>query len=79
MNQHNHSEHEQEHEHIPGTGPPEELDMCPVIHIPVNKKEAEEKGHMREYNGKKYHFCCATCTAKFDENPAQYTEEQNNG
>ncbi len=61
------------HEHTPATGNPEDLATCPVMHIPVNKQDAEAKGYMREYNGQKYYFCCGTCTAKFDANPEEYT------
>ena len=72
---HDHEQHD-ENEHIPGTGAPEELAMCPVMHIPVNMKDAETKGHMREYNGKKYYFCCANCTAQFDANPEAYADKE---
>ncbi len=63
------------HEHVSATGNPEDLAICPVMHIPVNKADAEQKGHVREYNDKNYYFCCDTCTAKFDESPEEYVEE----
>lgn len=46
--------------------------MCPVMKSPVNKKTAEEKGLVREYNGKKYYLCCAACGPLFDKDPAKY-------
>jgi len=74
MSHHHHNEHS--HEHVPATGNPEDLATCPVMHIPVNKAEAEQKGHVREYTSVKYYLCCATCTAQFDENPSAYIQSK---
>ena len=60
---HDHDEHEHHH---PATGSPEELATCPVMEIPVNKKDAEAKGLKRTYQGKDYYLCCSTCAEKFD-------------
>ncbi len=49
--------------------------VCPIMGSPVNKKSAEEKGLVREYEGKKYYFCCAGCPEKFDKNPEIYIEK----
>jgi YHS domain-containing protein len=47
--------------------------MCPVMKgTPVNKVEAEKAGLVREYNGKKYYFCCEACVIEFDLNPKAY-------
>lgn len=46
--------------------------ICPVMRSPVDKKEAEEKGLVREYKGEKYYFCCAGCPEKFEKNPESY-------
>lgn len=50
---------------------------CPVMKKPTNKQKAEEKGLVREYNGKKYYLCCAACAPAFDKNPEKYTGENN--
>lgn len=64
--------HDHEHHHAPATGKPEDLAVCPVMDIEVNKKDAEQLGHVRTYNGKKYYFCCPSCLADFDKNPSSY-------
>ena len=49
--------------------------MCPVMKgTPVNKEEAEKAGLVREYNGKKYYFCCDACLIDFDQNPDDYAK-----
>ena len=39
---------------------------------PVDEKTAEAKGLVREYEGKKYYFCCTGCPEKFDKDPKRY-------
>lgn len=35
---------------------------CPVmIGVLVDRDEAERKGLIREFEGKKYYFCCDSC------------------
>jgi YHS domain-containing protein len=46
--------------------------ICPVMKSPIDKKVAEEKGLMREYNGEKYYLCCAGCGPLFDKDPTKY-------
>ena len=51
--------------------------ICIVTGDVVNKQEAETAGHTRDYNGKKYYFCCNTCVQLFDKNPEKYTGHHN--
>jgi len=46
--------------------------VCPIMGGPINQEEAEKKGLVREYKGKKYLFCCDGCPEKFDKNPESY-------
>ena len=49
--------------------------MCPVMKgTPVYIEEAEKAGLVREYNGKKYYFCCEACLIDFDQNPEEYAK-----
>jgi len=41
---------------------------------PVCGMEVNEKNDSMEFNGKKYHFCCATCKWAFEKNPEQFTQ-----
>lgn len=50
--------------------------VCPVMHIPVSKHEAEADGLVRTYSGEKYYLCCSTCIASFEENPEQYAHNR---
>ncbi len=61
------------HHHASAVGDPDEVAICPVMHITVNKKEAESKGLVRAYKDKTYYLCCNTCTTQFDANPEQYS------
>ncbi len=47
--------------------------VCPVMGavIPSTEKAA---GGYRDYQGKRYYFCCAECAPKFDQNPDAYAE-----
>ena len=74
MHEHNHSDHVHHHHDVPATGASEDLAICPVQHIPVNKKDAEASGRKRTVNGKDYYLCCNTCAEEFDSNPARYTK-----
>lgn len=76
MHDHNHNEHE--HHHHPDVSsaaiPVERQATCPVTGDMVDMQEAEAAGHVREYNGKKYYFCCGTCVQLFDKDPAKYAK-----
>ena len=52
----------------------EKQTLCPVMKNPVNEKVAEGKGMVREYQGKKYYFCCDSCPETFEKNPTSYIE-----
>lgn len=46
---------------------------CPVLtDVWVVKAEAERDGYVRDYLGERYYFCCGTCVADFDSDPAKY-------
>jgi len=46
---------------------------CPVMAgTPVSKRAAEAAGLFRDYEGRRYHFCCAGCGPAFDADPARY-------
>ena len=38
---------------------------------PVCGVEVSEKNEYTVYNGKKFHFCCASCKWAFEKNPEQ--------
>jgi YHS domain-containing protein len=51
----------------------EETAACPVMAgTPVVKAVAEAKGLFRDYEGRRYWFCCAGCGPAFDADPAKY-------
>ena len=81
---HDHDEHEHEHHHhdhgAPAVDPStlnETQAVCSVTSDVVNKQEAEDAGHVREYKGKSYYFCCGTCVQLFDKNPDKYAAHHN--
>ena len=54
-------------------GSNEDMTTCPVMAgSPVSKKAAEAAGLYRDYDGQRYHFCCAGCGPAFDSNPSKY-------
>ncbi len=61
-----------EHHHPAAHGSPDEMAVCPVMHIPVNKSEAKAQGLVRSYKGKDYFLCCNTCVKQFDKDPTKY-------
>ncbi len=65
-------EHHHEHTHPDAEGSSDELAICPVMNVKVNKADAEAHGLVREYQGKKIYLCCNTCARLFDKNPAKY-------
>ncbi len=71
---HDHDEHEPHHHHEAGDEviPAERQATCPVTSDTVDKQQAEAAGHVREYRGQKYYFCCGTCVQLFDKNPDRY-------
>lgn len=48
--------------------------VCAVTGDIVVKAEAEELGHVRNYESKAYYFCCPTCVQLFDKNPKKYSD-----
>jgi YHS domain-containing protein len=66
--------HQHAHHH-PASGTPDELAVCPVMHMPVNKQAAKDSGLARTVNGKTYYFCCGSCIGMFEQNPDKYTHE----
>lgn len=50
-----------------------DMTTCPVMAgSPVSKAAAEAVGLYRDYEGERYHFCCAGCGPAFDSDPATY-------
>ena len=43
---------------------------------PVCGMELSEEKDSIIHNGKKYHFCCASCRWAFEKNPEQYIENE---
>ncbi len=75
MHEHNRDEHAHHHPDVSSDAiPVERQATCPVTGDTVDMQEAEQAGHVREYNGKKYYFCCGTCVQLFDKNPEQYAK-----
>lgn len=70
---HNHEEH---HHHEDATGEPNDLAVCPVMGVTVNKHEAEAKGLVRSHNGQTYYLCCNTCAGLFDADPDKYASKE---
>ena len=62
------------HHHEDATGKPEDLAVCPVMGVTVNKQEAEAKGLMRTADHKIYYLCCNTCASQFDANPEKFSK-----
>lgn len=75
---HDHDTHEHHHHHDAPIAsiPRDRQAVCPVTGDIFDKVEAEKLGHVREYEGKKYYFCCATCVKLFANNPKPYTENE---
>ena len=42
---------------------------------PVCDMEVTENNDASEYEGKVYHFCCASCKMAFEQNPKQFIKE----
>ena len=48
---------------------------CAVMtSMEIDPKKAQESGLFRDYEGKRYYFCCPGCVSEFDANPAKYTK-----
>ena len=43
---------------------------------PVCGMEVTEKNDFVEFEGKKFHFCCASCRWAFENNPKQFISEK---
>lgn len=79
MHDHNHDEHEHHHHTDVSSAaiPVERQAICSVTGDAVDIQEAEAAGHVRDYGGKKYYFCCGTCVQLFDKNPGKYASHHN--
>ncbi|MCT1987350.1 YHS domain-containing protein [Dermacoccus abyssi] len=54
-------------------GGDDDMTTCPVmVGSAVSKTAAEAQGLFRDYDGKRYWFCCAGCGPTFDSDPATY-------
>lgn len=54
-------------------GGADDMTACPVmVGTAVSKVQAEAVGLYRDYEGTRYHFCCAGCGPAFDADPAKY-------
>lgn len=60
------------HHDIPDGLPPEAVAECPLMGTRVVKAEAEAAGLVRDFNGKRYWFCCSNCTQQWDADPAAF-------
>lgn len=75
-----HSHHEHHHHGEPVD--PSKIDentqaVCTVTGDVVDKREAEQAGRTRDYNGKTYYFCCNTCVTLFDKDSDKYATHHN--
>lgn len=60
------------HHHHP-TPDAQNLQHCPVMpNNLVDPEQAEQQGLYRDYEGKRYWFCCAGCVPLWDADPALY-------
>ena len=48
----------------------------PYMKDPVCGMEVSEKNDFVEYEGRKFHFCCASCRWAFENDPKQFVSEQ---
>jgi YHS domain-containing protein len=54
-------------------GASDDIVTCQVmVGPPVSRTAAEATSLYRDYEGKRYHFCCAGCVPAFDSDPANY-------
>ncbi len=68
-----HSHDEKPHHHEPEVTEGVQLVTCPVMpNNRVNPERAEAKGLYRDYNGRRYWFCCADCGPMWDAEPERY-------
>lgn len=64
--------HGHEH-HAVVAGPGDELVMCAVRGNPTTRSQIEADNLVRDYENKRYYFCCSHCAELFDADPLQYT------
>lgn len=76
MHDHDEREHHHHHDDNAAVIPPERQAICSVTDDTVDKREAEDNGRVREYNGKTHYFCCDTCVQLFDKDPEKYAHRQ---
>lgn len=65
-----------EHHHPAAQGTPDEMAVCPVMQVPVNKAEAKAQGLVRNYKGEEYYLCCNMCVRQFEDNPEKYVRKE---
>lgn len=63
-----------EHTRAAGTIADDDKAVCPVMQLPVSKKEAEANGLTRTIDGHTYYLCCRTCGTIFASQPEQYLD-----
>lgn len=51
----------------------EALTSCPVMGTKFNSEKLPP--YYRDHNGVRYYFCCGSCPAKFDSDPARYASK----
>jgi Cu2+-exporting ATPase len=61
------------HHHTDAVGPADELAVCPVMNVKVNKAEAVRKGLTRQTKNGSVYLCCDSCATTYDENPEKFT------
>jgi YHS domain-containing protein len=60
-------------DNLMGGGSSDATTTCPVmVGSPVDTAVAEAAGLYRDYEGKRYYFCCGGCGPAFDSDPAKY-------
>lgn len=70
-NHHDHNHHGAQAHDIPAG----RAAVCAVTGDAVDTAEAEKLGHFRDIEGKRFYFCCPTCTHLFDKDPAVYADQ----
>ncbi len=51
----------------------EAMTVCPVMGTKLSSEKLPP--YYRDHNGVRYYFCCGSCPAKFDEDPAKYASK----
>lgn len=64
-----HHGHHEDQIGVPGN----EMVTCAVKGTTTSKSQAEASGLVRDFQGERYHFCCAHCAELFDADPDAYS------